>query len=298
MCFAIASFSHAVAVGAQPQKSPPTEVAAIRAAADRYLAAVRSGNAEAMRSAWTPEGDYIDAAGQHFKAHELIRRESNAASSKIDPNADSAELTRPDSSVRFITPTVAIEDGSTEFGVSHDGSALTGRFTAVWVKRDGRWLLDSLREAISESPSTGDQLQQLSWLIGEWAGTADDQAIVISANWSDGGSYIVREFALHGGGDKLVSGTERIGWDYKTGDIVSWTFDSQGGRSESRWKRDGDRWLVESSKSMPDGKSATSTSIYTPREDGRFSWEVRRASVADEQLPPVQIEFKRAAEDE
>jgi uncharacterized protein (TIGR02246 family) len=298
VCCAIASLGNAVANGAEPGTSAPAEVAAIRAAADEYLAAVRGGNAEEMRKAWTPEGDYVDASGQHFKAHELIRQQRATAPAGIDSNPASAEVAKPDSSVRFITPTVAIEDGSADFGVSNDGSALTGHFTAVWVKRDGRWLLDSLREAVSQSPSVNDQLQQLSWLLGEWAGTSEDQAIVISAHWSDGGSYIVREFAVHGSGDKLASGTERIGWDPKAGQVVSWTFDSQGGRSESRWSRDGERWLVESSKTMPDGNSATTTSIYTPGEAGRFSWEVRRASVANEQLPPVRIEFKRAAEDE
>jgi hypothetical protein len=49
---------------------------------------------------------------------------------------------------------------------------------------------------------------------------------------------------------------------------------------------------------MPDGKKATSASVYTPGDGGSYSWEVSRASIAEQRLPPVRIEFKRAKEDE
>jgi uncharacterized protein (TIGR02246 family) len=293
ICIAVASF-RASAGGQKTGPNDDAEIAAIRAAANNYAAAVRSGDSDVMRWTWAPEGDYIDASGQRFKAHELIPRDTAAPSSTSGPPA-AAGSQAPSSTVRLITPTVAIEDGAADIGVADDGSALTGRFTAVWVKRDGRWLLDSLREAITQSVSTNDQLQPLSWLLGEWAGAVDDQEVLISAHWSDGGTYIVREFAMHGGGDRVITGTERIGWEPV---FMSWTFDSQGGRSESRWKRDGKRWLVESTKVMPDGQTATATSVFTPENDGAFSWEVSRASIANERLPPLRIEFKRAAEDE
>jgi uncharacterized protein (TIGR02246 family) len=298
VCMAIATLNIAVAAGAETGQDSSAEVAAIRMAANTYAAAVRSGDIEAMRRAWTADGDYIDASGQHYKSDELFAQDATSPASKTSPQTSVSQEPAPNSTLRLISPAVAIEDGAADIGVADDGSAITGRYTAVWVKHDGRWLLDSLREAISQTAQTNDRLQSLSWLLGEWAGMADNQAIVVSSNWSDGGNYIVREFAIRGAGDRVVTGTERIGWDPVSGEVMSWTFDSQGGRSESRWKREGERWLVESTKVMSDGKKATSASVYTPGDGEAYSWEVSRASIADERLPPVRIEFKRAAEEE
>jgi ketosteroid isomerase-like protein len=294
---ATATLSNALAQGTETTPNRDTDIAAIRATASEYATAASSGNVDVMRRMWTPEADYIDASGQRSKARELLRREA-ASPSKVGTRSATAWSQAPSSTLRLVTPDVAIEDGAVDIGVSHDGGALTGRFTAVWVKRDGRWLLDSLREAISQTATANDQLQSLSWLLGEWAGVVGDQAILVSADWSDAGSYIVRKFVVHGGGNQVVTGTERIGWDPVSGEIVSWTFDSQGGHSESRWKRDGEQWSVESTKVMSDGKKATSTSVYTPGDGTAFSWAVSRANVADERMPPVRIEFKRAAEEE
>jgi hypothetical protein len=294
----VATFGVSFASGAEPGPNENPDIAAVRAAASDYAAAARDGNVDVMRRSWTPEGDYIDASGQRFVVHELLAQErvERTLRPSRQPSAEQAQA--PSSTLRLITPTVAIEDGVAEISTAHDGSAPTGRFTAVWVKLDGKWLLDSLRESISQSDMTNDRLQPLSWLLGEWAGAVDDQAIIVSSNWSDGGNYIVREFAIHGAGDQVVTGNERIGWDPVSGEVMSWAFDSQGGRSESRWKRDGERWLVESTKVMSDGKKATSASVYTPGDGGSYSWEVSRASVADERLPQVRIEFKRAADKE
>jgi uncharacterized protein (TIGR02246 family) len=289
----------AAATGAETGTGSQAEIAAIRAAAANYLAAVRSGNGDDIRRLWTPEGDYIDASGQHFKAHELLGNQHPAATTPSpDSNAGTAKTSLPSSSLRLITPEVAIEDGAADLGIADDGNRQTGRFTAVWVKRDGRWLLDSLREGVVASTSANDELQSLSWLLGEWAGVADDHAIVVSSNWTAGGKYIVREFAIYGDGDELVTATERIGWDPVRGQIVSWTFDSQGGRSEGRWTRDGERWLVEGGKVMADGKTAKTTSIYTPGDGKSYVWETTRATIADEQLPPTRIEFEQARDDE
>lgn len=294
-CFVIASLGVERAESEEIASNADAEIAAIRAAADAYAEAVRSGHVDVLRRAWTPEGDYIDASGQRFKANELLPQEPPAPSKS--GARDVARSEAPPSTVRLITPSVAIEDGSTEMGVLGDGRSVSGRFTAVWVKHDGRWRLDSLREAVSQSASTNDRLQPLSWLLGEWAGVADDQAIVVSSNWSDSGNYLIREFAVHGESEDVVTGTERIGWDPVTSQIKSWSFDSQGGRGESTWNRDGERWIVESAKVMPDGKTAKVVSTYTPRKGGAFTWEVSRASVADKQLPPLLIEFKRAADE-
>jgi len=276
------------------------ETKAIRAASKAYAAAVQSGDTETMSKMWTADADYIDSSGQKFMAHELVRQYAKPSS----PAAGSVSLPVRDSSLRFVTPVVAIEDGSMDWGVSGDGRALTGRFTTLWVKHDGQWLLNGLRESVVPGPSPSDHLRPLSWLLGEWAATTDNAAILVSSHWSDDGRYIVREFLFRGDGDEDISATQRIGWDASAGRIRCWTFDSQGGSSEGVWQRDGDRWRVESREVLADGSKSRSTAVYTPGDDGQFtselksSWDEKDAKAPAGAPPALRIEFSRAAEDE
>jgi uncharacterized protein (TIGR02246 family) len=267
---------------------------AIRAAAKDYRAAMLRGDVETLSRMWTPNGDYVDASGQMLKAQELIREQVAASS----PDVAAEQVPMPDSSLRFVTPEVAIEDGTTDYGISADGSEVAGRFTAVWVNRDGRWLLDSLREATASSPTPNDRLQPLAWLIGEWVGKTDDSAMLVSSHWSEQGSYIVRNSIVRADGGEALSGTERIGWDPIAGRIKSWTFDSQGGSGEGRWRRDGERWVIDCEEVMSDGGKASTSIVYSPGDEGSYLWEVKSAQAAGVNLPPMRVDFKRAKDDQ
>jgi hypothetical protein len=179
---------------------------------------------------------------------------------------------------------------------------LTGRFTAVWVKRNGRWLLSSLRESVtSVSSSTSARLEPLAWLVGEWIGTSEDAVILLSSQWSGDGNYILREFLIRRDGHEDIGASQRIGWDASAGEIKSWTFDSQGGSGEDRWRREGDRWIVESTEVTAEGKEAKTVAVYVPGGDGQFRSELASAldNPGDQAaMPPLRIEFRRASEDE
>ncbi len=289
-CSATPGLTLGMAARAEVAGGTGGEAGAIRTAAADYMAAVRRGDADALRKMWTESGDYVDATGQVYKAHDLIRPQAATP----QPNEQSAAVP-PESSLRFITPAVAIEDGTFECGNAGDGSVLTGRFTAVWVKRDGRWLLDGLREATTTSLPLNKQLRQLEWLLGEWVGTTDDSVMLVSSRLSEGGNYIVREFVIRGTGGE-TTGTERIGWDPIAQGFRSWTFDSQDGRGEGRWRQDSNRWLMENTEVMPDGKEASTSAVFTPKNDGHFLWEVKSAKVGKVHLPSQRVEFKRAPE--
>ena len=107
----------------------------------------------------------------------------------------------------------------------------------------------------------------------------------------------MRDFVFLSEGDALLTGTQRIGWDPSAGKIKSWMFDSNGGAGEGYWRRDGQRWIVDSEEVMPDGTKASASTIFTPGDTNHFVWEVQGAKVGDANLPPRRVEFKRAAED-
>jgi uncharacterized protein (TIGR02246 family) len=289
----------APAVHAEIADESDPDVRAIRAASREYVAANRRGDSGSLRKMWTADGDYIDASGQVFKIRQLIREPSAGS----PPHTDSDDFPALGSTLRFITPDVAIEDGSTDFGTSGDGSGVSGRFTAVWVKRDGRWLLDSLRETTSTAPRFNEKLKPLAWLLGEWVGASDDAAILVSSHWSSDGNYIVREFLVRREGREDIGATQRIGWDSSAGKIRCWTFDSQGGTSEGTWTRDGRRWLVDSTEVLADGKKSKSSVVLVPGDDGKFvsevkgDWDARDAKAAGVKLSTLRVEFTRAPEE-
>jgi uncharacterized protein (TIGR02246 family) len=300
LCLSVAAFSLNAAARAQENRNVNAEERAIRAAAGEYIAAGRRGDRDTMKRMWAPDGDYIDAMGRVLKVHEMFGEPI------VEPRsaAQSAAPSVPASTLRFITPEVAIEDGVAELGTSGDGNELSGRFTTVWVKRNGRWLISSLRETVSAAPSTNEHLQPLDWLVGEWVGTSQDALILLSSQWSGDGNYILREFLIRREGHDEISATQRIGWDASAGEIKSWTFDSQGGSSEGRWRRDGDRWVVASEDVRADGKESKTSTVYIPIADGQFQCEVKGAwdeadtKLASGDLSALRVEFKRALEDE
>src|SRR5262245_288752 len=149
----------------------------------------------------------------------------------------------------------------------------------------------------TDAPSPNEHLQPLAWLLGEWAGKTDDAAILVSAHWSDGGNYIVREFVVQSDGRETLSGTERIGWDAAAKKYKSWMFDSQGASGEGYWQRDGDKWRMDGKDVMPDGQACSTSVVFTPVDDQRFVWEVASAKVGNTSLPTMRVEFKRAADD-
>ncbi len=141
------------------------------------------------------------------------------------------------------------------------------------------------------------RLQPLEWLLGEWTGLTDNAVVLVSAHWCDGGAFIEREIVVRPTGQPEVGGTQRIGWDPVKQRFKCWTFDSQGGSGEGYWRRDGDRWIVDSDEVLGDGGTSSTTSVFTPQGADRFVWEVERASVEGESLPKQQIEFVRAKAD-
>ncbi len=289
----LAFLATASRVHAEVPAALTADEAAIRAAAKQYFSAMQRGDIKSLSQLWTSEGDYVDAAGQTFKSQDLLR------SLGATPSADSrtGSNSPPASSLRFIGSNVAVEDGYIGTSITSTGGRPSGRFTAIWVKRDGHWLLDGLREAGLGASSGRAALQSLEWLLGEWTALTDDAVVMVSSRWSEGGNYIVREFVIRSDGREEVGGTQRIGWDPTKDQLRCWTFDSLGGSGEGVWQRVGNDWIVDSDEVLADGSKSSTIAIYTPLGDDRFVWEISSAKVNGVTLPKQRVEFVRAAKE-
>ena len=113
------------------------------------------------------------------------------------------------------------------------------RSVVLLILRDGRWLIDSIREAVGAAPLHYGRLKELGWMVGDWASEAHRPFAVSvhsTCDWTANGSYLIRNFTIRRK-DSVAGGTEVIGWDPRAHRIRSWIFESDGGFGESEWTR-------------------------------------------------------------
>lgn len=262
---------------------------AIRRVAQEYLAALARGDAKAMGELWTADGDVVDEAGRSYPARSIVLAES----SETEAARPVVKLTG--SKIRFLTPDVALEDGTSEVSnpEAQGVAPLVGRFTVIWVKQGGNWRLASLRETRSDPPATAAQLAELDWLTGDWTGESGDTTIDISTRWNETHTYLLRDLKVLREGHVVFSGTQRIGWDPLTRTIKSWVFDTDGGHGEGVWTKLGDRWLVHGSAVLAGGQRTTSTNEYTPDGKDAVIWKSSSAQDNGQANPARQIKLVR-----
>jgi uncharacterized protein (TIGR02246 family) len=169
-----------------------------------------------------------------------------------------------------------------------DGSSAVNEFTAVHVKRDGKWAITEFTELDDESaPSPATFLQDLAWFAGSWKSTEPD-GMKCTVEWSPSGSFLIRTFSIPGAeGDEAREGTEIIGWDAEQEQIRSWVFESDGSFTERTWTPDGDRWLVLSRTVLPDGEVGSEEITVSKVDDDKVSWSIASRSLGGETLPNI-----------
>jgi uncharacterized protein (TIGR02246 family) len=241
--------------GQQP-KGDVSDKEAIAQNAEAFIQAFHKGDAKTVAAFWTPDGDYTDQNGRHLKGREVIEK---AFQSFFEENKG-LTIRIEGHSLRFVTPEVAIEDGVTYVIHAEGHPPSRARYTSVHVKKDGKWLLSSVRDAPFVPPSNYEHLQGLEWAIGEWSSENDKgHAEHLSLSWTDNQNFIVGSFAATARGISVGHATHWIGWDPQAKRIRSWIFDANGGFGEGAWTRTGDKWTVQMKTIQQDGKNASAT---------------------------------------
>jgi uncharacterized protein (TIGR02246 family) len=259
------------------------ELAAARETAAAYVAAYNKGDAAAVAALFAVDAEWISNEGVQTSGRAAIEvlLKSVFADSKGRTIALGIEA------ARRITDDVFSVRG--EATVSDpDGSSAVNEFTAVHVKRDGKWAITEFTELDDESaPSPATFLQDLAWFAGSWKSTEPD-GMKCTVEWSPSGSFLTRTFSIPGAeGDEAREGTEIIGWDAEQEQIRSWVFESDGSFTERTWTPDGDRWLVLSRTVLPDGEVGSEEITVSKVDDDKVSWSIASRSLGGETLPNI-----------
>ena len=278
----------ATSTTAGPQATPPAQTRpddekAIRSAVETFTTAYNAGNAKTLAALFLANGELVNEEGESVQGQDAIER----AFAGIFQAHPKSQIKVAIQSLRFVSDSLAIEDGTTAVTHASDQPVERNRYTVVHAKQDGKWRMASARD-LPDEPSGSEEIKQLAWMIGEWVDESPTALVITSYRWADEGRAILSEFKVQVGGRPAMTGTQRIGWDPLTRKLHSWAFDSESGAAEGVWTRNGNQWIVKMTGVTHDGKTASSTNVTTMVAKDRMTWQSRDRVVGDETRPNIE----------
>ena len=261
----------------------------IRQAVAAFVEQYNAHRADAVAALFASDARMVLRNGTEVDGRDAIKESFEEAFTESPQAAISVVV----DSIRFLTPEVAVEEGSTS--LFPDGDTLTSqsRYTVLHLKKNGRWLMQSVRVVEEESRSAYGELQPLDWLLGDWIDEGRDEVVEANFHWDENKSFLLEEFQVIREGSVVLKGTQRIGWDPQARQIRSWIFDSAGGFGEVAWTPVGDKWICKAKGVMADGTSASATRTLTRAARDRVIWSSTDRVSGDEQLPDLAVTMVR-----
>lgn len=273
----------ALAMLAAPAYGADDAETAVRARVESYQTAYNRHDAKAVAEHWSEDAEYLLESGGKVRGRDAIQK----VFEKLFNDDSELQIDVTISSIRFVTPDVAVEEGKVEV-TGEDGPAVESTYTAVNVKKNGVWYVDSIRETdLPAPPSNYQHLKELSWMIGQWESKEGEAVVKAKCDWAKNKNFITRSFSISIKDKLEVSGTQVIGWDAPTGKIKSWMFDSDGGVAEGIWTRKGNEWSVKTTVSMPDGSKGSAVHVVGYVDDHSFTWHTVSREIDGEILPNI-----------
>lgn len=275
-------------VGPAPSASDPAtanDEQALHKIQSAYVKAFNAGDAKALAAFWASDGEFVDAEGKSFRGRSAIEKEFAAFFAEVK----GLTLEISTDSLRFVSPGVALESGSSRLRRAADGATTSAAYSIVHSKRDGQWQLASVREAPYTPASNYEHLRDLEWLVGNWTATSGGQTLELACEWTAKRNFLTRRYSLTGTDGATKTGIQVIGWDPLLGGIRSWIFDSDGGFGSETWTQDGPRWVLEATAVTRDGAQAVATNVLTRLDHDSFTWQSVRRGLNQVQLPDTAL---------
>ncbi len=271
---------HAPAGAADVDAKEPKsdDEAAIRKVSAEFTAALEKGDAKAVSAFWTDRGEYVGGDGTTLQGRAAIE----AAYAKAFAKAKKIKLDASIESIRFPSKDTAIEEG---YAKSYRGDAdqpTTSRYSVLYARENGRWLMALLREWPEEAVS----LRDLDWLIGAWEATAGDVRVRTVYEWAAKKNSIRCKITIDGK-DQQVTALQIVLKDPQSGELRSWTFDDDGGFGDATWELEGKRWVLSATGVQADGAELTATNILTPVDKDTFTWQSTERTLDGAALPDI-----------
>lgn len=281
--FALMATSLASMANAQDDRQSADEMA-IRKAVEAYVAAFNKGDAKALAALWAPEAVYTNP----LTNEDVVGREAiEGQFAGIFEGAKGARLESTTLSIGFVSPNVAVEQGLAKV-ILADQVPEESQYSAVYVKRDGQWLLDRVtEEVVPVVISHYEHLKALEWMVGSWVDQDEEATVITECNWTRNNNFLTRSFTVQVGDQINMAGMQIIGWDPAEKRIRSWVFDSDGGFGQAIWTKKDKSWHIQQTGVLPDGRKSSVVNIITYVNDNTCTLQSVNRTVDGELLPNI-----------
>lgn len=248
-----------------------------------FLDAYAERDAAAIGELFTEDAEFRDEFGERTVGRDaIVALYEDVFASAPEVVLQAIDIER----IRYVRPTVVLEEGWVSARDAADGPVSTSRYMAVHVKEDDDlWRINTLRTYPHDAHGKSVYLDQLAWLVGEWVNEGTNARVETTCRWSDDGNYLLRRYELETSEGKALSGVQRIGWDPLRRQVRSWTFDSEGGFLKGLWSRNDDRWIVTSQGTTSDGRPIQVTATYDIVDPERIIWDITSLVIGSEVMP-------------
>ena len=238
-------------------------------------------DAKAISLLWTEDGDYTDDVGRRFVGREAIAKGYTEFFSE-NPNAKIKVVV---DSLRLLSPSAAIEDGHAVVDPTPSGQPAVGKYTAVHVKIEGKWLMSTVRDTHVETASTYRHVADLDWLIGTWDSEDRGAKMVSVCRWVANKSFVERAYTTTQLDGTTTAGVQLIGWNAREEHVQSWNFSADGGHAIGKWSPREGGWSAEIRGVTGDGAESTATNLLTKLDENAYVWQSTQRSIGDRDLP-------------
>jgi uncharacterized protein (TIGR02246 family) len=264
----------------------PKEEKALFKRAEAFVAAFNKGDAKTVAEFWTPEGDYINQTGKHFKGRAAIEK----AFAGFFADNKGVKLLIQIKALTFVSPEMAVEDGVSNVLSVDGGPPTQARYTIVHVKKNGQWHLFSVRESLFVPATAYEHLSALEWLVGDWMDEGDKGEVArASFTWAANQNYLIGSFGTTIKDVAVGGATQWIAWDPVAKSIRSWTFDGSGSFGESSWTGSGGKWTIKNKMILHDGKQTSSTNVVTRVDADTLTFQAVDRMLDGKAMPDTKV---------
>jgi len=273
-----AAFAQPKAAAAAGDQKPNAAESFVQA----YVEAFNKGDAAALAAMWAATCSHLDrGTGARLEGREAIQ--ANLA--KVFQEQPGTKLAGHVDNVQAIKADVVSATGRTLLNTPA-GEPTESVFTAILIQEGGKWVIASLEEAPVQQPITPrEALRDLAWLVGHWVDESESGRVDTTIRWSRNEAFLIRSYSAQDLDGLASEGTQVIGWDPRSQQIRSWTFNSDGSFGDATWSRNGDEWLIKSSQTLADGRAASGTYVTSRIDDNTISVQLIGHEIEGEPTP-------------
>lgn len=263
----------------------------LRASAVAFEKAFNAEDPASIGALFIENAEAVDDAGDIYEGRAAIV----ARFEELFKEYPKAKIAIDVTSLRTLSPDIAVEDGLSTTTLDPSESGARSPYSVVHVKRDGKWLMASVREFPVEltEATAHEQLEQLGWLVGNWVDEGSEGRVETTCEWSEDGNYLLQTYVVKSRIGGTMKGSQRIAWDPLRRTIRSWAFDQSGAFTEATWTPLEDAWIVKAEGVTPDGRSVSVTRYVSSLDNDSYQIDSTGLVVGSEELPAATVRVVR-----